>query len=114
VLKRSEHAFDDEADMLRVERGGRRLGAEAFLGQHAAKLVAELFEGLLVLIGERLSARTRVATFRDGILTIEVDSAAQRYELEAFRGQELLAALQRDRSIPAVRKIVFRVGSGAT
>ena len=64
--------------------------------------------------GERLAARTRVATFRDGILTIEVDSAAQRYELEAFRGQELLAALQRDRSIPAVRKIVFRVGSGAS
>lgn len=62
--------------------------------------------------GERVASRSRVATFRDGILTIEVDSAAQRYELEAFRGPELLAGLQRDDEIPKVRKIVFRVGSG--
>lgn len=64
--------------------------------------------------GERLAGASRVATYRDGILTIEVESAAQRYELEAFGGPELLAALQRDDTIPDVRKLVFRVGYSAS
>ncbi len=64
--------------------------------------------------GQRLAGSTRVATYRDGILTIEVESAAQRYELEAFGGPELLALLQRDETIPDVRKLVFRVGDSTT
>ena len=74
---------------------------------------AEVLAAWAHVAGERLAARTRVANFRAGILTIEVDSAAQRYEMEAFRGPELLAGLQRDESIPRVRKIVFQMGSGA-
>ncbi len=73
--------------------------------------LAGLTDGWKRAAGERIAGRTRVAHFRDGILTIEVDSAAQRYELEAFRGPELLAALQKDDGIPNVRKIVFRVGN---
>lgn len=61
--------------------------------------------------GERLAATSRVAQFRDGTLTIVVASAAQRYELEAFRGPELLARLQADRSVGPVRRLVFRVGT---
>ena len=80
---------------------------------YAKPLVTTGVQGAWVRVaGERLATRSRVATFRDGILTIEVDSAAQRYELEAFRGPELLVGLQRDEDIPKVRKIVFRVGSG--
>jgi hypothetical protein len=60
--------------------------------------------------GDRLAGRSRVAQFRDGILTIEVASAAQRYELEAFQGAELLGRLQADTSIQTVRRLVFRVG----
>lgn len=60
--------------------------------------------------GRRLATRSRVAQFRDGILTIEVASAAQRYELEAFQGAELLGRLQADQSIPTVRRLIFRVG----
>lgn len=60
--------------------------------------------------GDRLAARSRVAQFRDGILTIEVASAAQRYELEAFQGAELLGLLQADPAIQKVRRLVFRVG----
>ena len=60
--------------------------------------------------GERLAGRSRVAQFRDGVLTIEVASAVQRYELTAFQGAELLGRLQTDRSIPTVRRLVFRVG----
>ncbi len=61
--------------------------------------------------GARFSSRSRVAQFRDGILTIEVASATQRYELEAFAGPELLGRLQADDSIPSVRRLVFRVGN---
>jgi predicted nucleic acid-binding Zn ribbon protein len=61
--------------------------------------------------GERVAGRSRVSAYRDGVLTVEVESAAERYELQAFRAQELLAALQSDASAPAVRRLVFRVGN---
>ena len=61
--------------------------------------------------GERLAARTRVAGYRDGTLTVEACSSAQRYELEAFLGAELLAKLQRDPTVTGLRRILFRVGS---
>ena len=61
--------------------------------------------------GERLAARSRIAGYRDGTLTVEVSSAAQRYELEAFHGGELLARLQQDTAAAGVRRLVFRVGS---
>ena len=78
---------------------------------YAAPLAHEALRDAWVrAAGKRLSGRSRVATFRGGVLTIEVDSAAQRYELEAFKTPELLAALQQDESIPTIQRIVFRVG----
>ncbi len=65
-------------------------------------------------VGEHIASRTRVAAFRDGTLTIEVGSSAQRYELEAFRSRELLAALQANRAIAPVRKLIFRLGNPPT
>jgi predicted nucleic acid-binding Zn ribbon protein len=62
-------------------------------------------------VGARLAGRTRVVTFRDGVLTVEVASAAQRYELEAFHAPQLLAALQADPQVPGLRRLAFRVGS---
>ncbi|MHC5210998.1 MAG: DciA family protein [Planctomycetota bacterium] len=61
--------------------------------------------------GERLTGRTRILTFRDGVLTVEVASSAQRYELEAFHAPQLLAALQADPNVPGLRRLAFRVGS---
>ena len=61
--------------------------------------------------GEDLGSRTRVAQFRDGILTIEVSSAALRYELEAFRGADLLSRLGADQDAPMVQRLVFKVCS---
>jgi hypothetical protein len=72
--------------------------------------LANVRDAWLRAAGDRLGARSRVAQFRDGILTIEVASAAQRYELEAFQGAELLGLLQADSSIQTVRRLVFRVG----
>ena len=61
--------------------------------------------------GPRLAARTRVAGYRDGVLTVEVSSSAQRYELEAFQGGDLLARLLKDPATAGLRRLVFRVGS---
>ena len=61
--------------------------------------------------GERIASRSRVVALRDGVLTIEVSSSAQCYELEAFRARQLLAALQTDTDAPGVRRLVFRVGN---
>jgi len=72
--------------------------------------LAAIREAWLRAAGERLGSRSRVAQFRDGILTIEVASAAQRYELEAFLRAELLGRLQADPAIRTVRRLVFRVG----
>ncbi|MFT7463128.1 MAG: putative nucleic acid-binding Zn ribbon protein [Pseudohongiellaceae bacterium] len=64
--------------------------------------------------GDRLASRSRVAQFRDGVLTIEVSSATQRYELEAFKGPQLLQLLQADSALPLVRSLTFRVGNFST
>ncbi len=61
--------------------------------------------------GKRLAARSRVAGYRDGVLTIEVPSSAQRYELEAFHAGELLASLQADPAAAGIKRLVFRVGT---
>ena len=61
--------------------------------------------------GPRLAARSRVSGYRDGTLTVEVASAAQRYELESFHAGDLLGRLQKDPSSTGVRRLVFRVGS---
>jgi len=58
-----------------------------------------------------VAARSRVAGYRDGVLTVEVESAAERYELESFRSRDLLSALQADPNAPTIRRLVFRVGN---
>lgn len=60
------------------------------------------------------ATRSRVTNFRDGTLTIEVGSAALRYELHAFWSHELLTALQADDAISSIRKLVFRVAPLST
>jgi predicted nucleic acid-binding Zn ribbon protein len=59
--------------------------------------------------GERVAERSRVAQFRNGILTIELASSTLRYELEAFQGPALLARLQQDPTVTGLTRITFRV-----
>lgn len=99
-------------------RGGqpRRLGdilATVLQKRTWAKpmMTASLQDAWTRAAGARLSARTRVAQFRDGNLIIEVASSALRYELEAFSGAGLLARLQQDPDAPRVASLQFRVGT---
>ena len=106
------------------ERMGRR-GTTESLGDLVAGLLQRrdyarplalsgLREAWLRAAGERLGSRSRVIALRDGVLTVEVSSSAQCYELEAFRARQLLAALQADPGAPGIRRLVFRVGNPPT
>ncbi|MCB9898061.1 MAG: DUF721 domain-containing protein [Planctomycetes bacterium] len=104
------------------KEGKRRGGAPRRLGDILSSVLqkrawarpmmaAGLQEAWERAAGTRLAGRTRVAQFRDGILTIEVASSTLRYELEAFSGAGLLARLQQDPAAPRVTRLQFRVGS---
>lgn len=45
---------------------------------------------------------------------MEVSSAAQKYELEAFQAGAILARLQADEAAPPIRRLVFRIGHLST
>ena len=100
---------------------GRRGTTESLGNLVAALLQRRAYARLLALsglrqawlraAGERLASRSRVAALRDGVLTIEVASSAQCYELEAFRARQLLGALQADPDAQGIRRLVFRVGN---
>jgi len=107
-----------------AERMGRR-GTTESLGDLVAALMQRrayarplalsgLRDAWLRAAGERIASRSRVVGLRDGALTIEVGSSSQCYELEAFRGRQLLAVLQADPDAPGVRRLIFRVGNPPT
>jgi predicted nucleic acid-binding Zn ribbon protein len=62
------------------------------------------------LVGEQIGERTRVAGFREGELTIEVESSVLMHELNSFMKHELLAALQQTDKGRDVARLRFRLG----
>jgi hypothetical protein len=59
-------------------------------------------------VGADREPSTRVTGLRGGILTVEVESAALRCELETFYHEDLLDRLRVLAPKSAIRKIVFR------
>ena len=62
------------------------------------------------LVGEEISKRTRVAGFREGQLTIEVESPVLMHELNSFMKHNLLAGLQETEKGRDVARLKFRLG----
>ena len=98
-----------------------RRGGTSRIGDVVASLLQKRHYGRTLALEEASEAWCRAAGpagrvigLRDGILVVEVGSASERYELEAFRGPEILAALQADVDGPPVRKLQFRVGTRQT
>ncbi len=77
-------------------------------GSEPLRRVVEAFPRV---IGPELAARTKVAGMKNGIVTIETDTAGLAYELGGFRGQELLERLKLEPEIGFVKKLRFRVGT---
>lgn len=56
--------------------------------------------------GPEAAGRSRVVSLRDGTLTVVVESAALRQELETFRREEVLRTMRKD--VPGRRIAVLR------
>jgi hypothetical protein len=81
------------------------------LGSKAAR--ADLERALRRALAPRERAHCRVAGFRAGRLTIEVDSAPLYAELRGFRAEALRAAVNQLLGKQLVAEIAFRMGGTA-
>jgi hypothetical protein len=70
-----------------------------------------LHEAWIEVAGPALGGRTRLHSFRAGILVIEVDSAPLLHELQGFRGPELLARMRERVGKPHIGALRFRLGA---
>jgi len=63
------------------------------------------------VLGPEVAARTRVASFADGNVRVEVASAALKHDLVAFRSAEVLGALRERLPDLQVRAVSYRVAA---
>ena len=106
--------------MIRPER--RRGGEPEKLGNLIKPVLKELrivgrrvgkalHEAWIEVAGSALAARTRLHSFKAGILIVEVDSSPLLHELQNFQGAELLARMRERVSKPHISALRFRVGA---
>jgi predicted nucleic acid-binding Zn ribbon protein len=62
------------------------------------------------LVGEGVAARTRIRSFKDGNLVVEVDSSVLLHELRGFMKQQLLSGMQATEGGRDVADIQLRLG----
>lgn len=74
--------------------------------------VTEWQEVWVETVGPEIAASARVKKMSDGTLTVEVDNAPLRTELEAYYAGELLEALKEARPGIVLRGLKFVLGTG--
>jgi len=62
------------------------------------------------VVGAALTGHTKPVSFRDGVLTVFVDSAAWLFQVERFHKKLIMDKLNRTLGKPLVKRIVFRAG----
>ena len=72
-----------------------------------------LTEAWAELVGEAIAARTRIRSFEEGKLTIEVTSSVLLQELSGFMKQQLLAGMQGCKGCKDVAELRFCLGDAA-
>jgi len=60
-------------------------------------------------VGEEVSLHSRVGGFKGGVLWVEVDSAARRYELSQFQKEDILKKMRRSLPGEYIDDIRFKV-----
>jgi hypothetical protein len=60
-------------------------------------------------LGSELAARARPVAFRDGVLTVEVRSAAHLHELQNFTGDAFRASANERLGKAEIRRVQFRL-----
>jgi len=65
------------------------------------------------LVGEAVAARTRIRSFQEGKLTVEVTSSVLLHELNGFMKQQLLSGLRACDAGRDVAELRFCLGQGS-
>jgi predicted nucleic acid-binding Zn ribbon protein len=64
------------------------------------------------LVGEAIASRTRIRSFQEGRVVIEVNSSVLLHELNGYMKPQLLAALQASKGGRDAAELRFCLGSG--
>lgn len=87
------------ADIDRIQRDADRVHSQ----------LGPAIESWLAVVPEPIRSRSRVVALRSGVMTVQVDSAAVRYELDAMLRANLLARLRKTLRGP-LNRIKLQVG----
>lgn len=104
---------------MRKEREGKD-GPEAIgpivreiisrLGLKELTLSSRIFEIWDTVVGSSIALHARPYSFRDGILTVNVDSSVWLAQLERYRKRQIRDKLNNHLPHPLVKRVVFRFG----
>ena len=72
----------------------------------------ELHQKWREIAGDTISRHTMIRGFKNGVITVVVDSSAWLSELSSFRKAELISQLNEDLHSLYIRDIKFRVSRG--
>jgi predicted nucleic acid-binding Zn ribbon protein len=72
-----------------------------------------LTEAWAALVGEAVASRTRIRSFQEGRVTIEVTSSVLLHELNGFMKPQLLSGMRQSRGGRDVADLRFCLGNGA-
>jgi len=61
-------------------------------------------------VGDALAGHTEPVSFREGVLSVAVDSSAWLFQLERFHKKLVRDKLNKELGRPLVKKIIFRFG----
>ena len=104
---------------MRMEREGKN-GPEAIgpivreilsrLGLKELTASSRVFEIWDTVVGAAIAVHARPHSFRDGILTVNVDSSVWLAQLERYRKRQIRDKLNKELPNPLVKKLIFRFG----
>ncbi len=104
---------------MRMEREGKN-GPEAIgpivreilsrLGLKELTASSRVFEIWDTVVGAAIAVHAQPYSFRDGILTVNVDSSVWLAQLERYRKRQIRDKLNKELPNPLVKKLIFRFG----
>ena len=80
------------------------------LGLKELTASSRVFEIWDTVVGAAIAVHARPYSFRDGILTVNVDSSVWLAQLERYRKRQIRDKLNKELPNPLVKKVIFRFG----
>ena len=80
------------------------------LGLKELTVSSRVFEIWDTVVGPAIALHARPYSFRDGILTVNVDSSVWLAQLERYRKKQIREKLNTELPHPLVKRVIFRFG----